>query len=355
MVLGVNDASHQIFAVLDSLYCVTIVIDQAGIVRHVNRGFELLTGLTKDRVIGQSAFMLCGNEVEQQQLKRAIVRFFESTSQEHFTLPGSGGTRVPVVGSAGVLDLPDTNNLRIVTCIDNSQLEEARTSTQRQYEFVVKMSNTVLDQALELRDNNQQLEERVRERTDQLHDANLDAIFMLAEAAEAKDHHTATHLRRVEHVSTKLAMAIGFSQAEAREIGYSSILHDVGKLHVPDHILNKPGPLTDDELQLMRQHTVIGQRIIVDKPFFRAARLIALHHHENFDGTGYPDELASDQIPIEARLVHVADVYDALTSSRPYKPAWTSGQAIEQITQNQNTMFDPVLVGVLSAVVNEIE
>jgi PAS domain S-box-containing protein len=341
------------FFVLDALHCITIVIDQHAVIHHVNHKFEQLTGLTRDQLIGKSAFPLCGDDAERELLRKAISRFFESTREERFTLPSPTGVRFPVVASAGILDLPNTQHLRVVSCIDITQLEQANASRQLQYETVVQMSNTIIDQALQLRDNNSQLEDRVRQRSAELQAANLDAIFMLAEAAEAKDHHTATHLRRVESLSKQLALCVGFTQTEAEQIGYASILHDVGKLHVPDHILNKPGPLTDEEQAVMRQHTVIGQRIIVDKPFFRSARLIARHHHENFDGTGYPDHLSGNDIPIEARIVHVADVYDALTSSRSYKPAWTREEALLEMTQNAGAMFDPVLVDLLKQQVVE--
>ncbi len=358
------------FGVLDALYCVTIVLDRVANVRHVNRQFELLTGLSRQQIVGQSAFLLCADDQERQQLAGVVRRFFESTREERFTLPSAAGGRFAVAGSAGALDLSGMQEVsasqidtliqphpdfRIITCIDISRLEATRQSMQKQYEFVVNMSNTVLDQALELRDNNQLLEGRVRERTADLHIANLDAIYMLAEAAEAKDHDTAQHVRRVQKLARAIALTIGFSETEADQIGYSSILHDVGKLRVPDHILNKPGPLDDDEQLIMRQHTLVAERIIVDKPFFSVARLIARHHHENFDGSGYPDGLAGDAIPVEARLVHIADVYDALTSTRIYKPAWPRDYALAEITEGAGEMFDPNIAKALEAAVLEAE
>ena len=121
-------------------------------------------------------------------------------------------------------------------------------------------------------------------------------------------------------------------------------LHDVGKMHVPDHILQKPGPLTPEERSVMQEHTLIGEKILVDKPFFTRARRIARSHHENWDGSGYPDGARRDEIPIEARIVHLADVYAALTSVRVYKPAWDPESAAEAIAEGKDQMFDPEIV-----------
>ena len=127
-------------------------------------------------------------------------------------------------------------------------------------------------------------------------------------------------------------------------MAYSSILHDVGKIHVPDHVLRKPGKLNEDEWVVMREHTVAGERILSRKPFFNTARSIARSHHENWDGSGYPDGLNSTKIPLAARVVHIVDVYDALTSVRPYKQAWTASDAIKEIEDHQARSFDPDLV-----------
>src|SRR5262249_3768414 len=119
----------------------------------------------------------------------------------------------------------------------------------------------------------------------------------------------------------------GLSTQEAERLGYSAILHDVGKIQVPDEILRKPTALTQDEWQIMRQHTITGERILSREPFFEDARNIARSHHENWDGSGYPDGRAASTIPLAARIVRVADVFDALTSTRPYKQAWSPEQA----------------------------
>ena len=118
----------------------------------------------------------------------------------------------------------------------------------------------------------------------------------------------------------------------------------MGKIHIPDKILKKPGPLTADERSIMQGHTLAGEHILNGQGYFSTARRIARSHHENWDGTGYPDALAGDAIPLEARIVHLADVYDALTHTRAYKPAWSPADAREFIRSQRARMFDPQIV-----------
>jgi putative two-component system response regulator len=172
----------------------------------------------------------------------------------------------------------------------------------------------------------------------------MDAIYMLAVASESKDEDTGAHVRRLQRYTQALARELGFSQREADRVGYSAILHDIGKIHVPDHILKKPGPLTDEERRVIQEHTLAGEHILSVKPFFNTARRIARHHHENWDGSGYPDRAAGKDIPVEARIVHLADVYDALTTPRVYKRAWDGFSAASVIEESTGQMFDPDVV-----------
>ena len=121
-------------------------------------------------------------------------------------------------------------------------------------------------------------------------------------------------------------------------------------MHVPDAILKKPGKLTPEEMLIMQEHTIVGERILGDNPHFAQARRIARSHHENFDGSGYPDRASGQTIPIEARIVHLADVYDALTSPRVYKAAWTPPEAADFIRESRGHMFDPELVRAFDSV-----
>lgn len=191
---------------------------------------------------------------------------------------------------------------------------------------------------------NETLERRVNERTAELKEANLDAIYSLALAAEAKDDGTGNHVHRIQRYCHALALELGLSDTEAEEIGYSSIMHDVGKISIPDEILKKPGKLTRREYDMMKTHTVSGEKILPSKPFFSLARVIARSHHEKWDGTGYPDKLKGDKIPLAARIVAVADVFDALSSKRTYKEEWPVGKAMDEMKRCSGAHFDPAII-----------
>ncbi len=184
----------------------------------------------------------------------------------------------------------------------------------------------------------------IRRRVAMLREANLDAIYSLAMAAEAKDDDTGDHVRRIQLYSIALAKKAGFTDEKADEIGYSSIMHDVGKISVPDMVLKKPGKLTDGEFDVMKAHTEAGSKILPATSFFVVARDIARHHHERWDGNGYPDGLKRGKIPIEARIVAITDVFDALTHKRAYKKAWTFEEAITEMKRCSGTHFDPRLM-----------
>jgi PAS domain S-box-containing protein len=174
--------------------------------------------------------------------------------------------------------------------------------------------------------------------------AGLEAIFMLAVAAEAKDEVTGSHIQRVQHYSEALALRLGLSREYAEEIGYSSMMHDVGKIHIPDTILKKAGALSEDEWESMRKHPQHGVAILREDPFYTTAREIAGNHHERWDGTGYPAARKGETIPIASRIVTVADVFDALTSPRPYKQEWPEQKAIEELLRQKGKAFDPDVV-----------
>ncbi len=178
-----------------------------------------------------------------------------------------------------------------------------------------------------------------------------EGMVALARGAEAKDTDTGDHIKRVQGTSERLALASGLSVEEAASIGWAGMLHDVGKLHVPDRILLKPGPLTAAEWKIMRQHPIWGEEILADGEGFALARRIARWHHENFDGTGYPDALAGIHIPFEARIVRVADAFDAMTHTRPYRQARSVEEALEELDRWAGSQFDPELVRLLLGLV----
>ena len=179
----------------------------------------------------------------------------------------------------------------------------------------------------------------------------------LARAGEHKDYDTALHLHRMSLYSRAIAEAIGLSEDEAEIIELSSPLHDIGKIGIPDSILLKKGPLDEEELKTMRRHPLIGYEILENSPskYLQKGGEIALAHHERYDGTGYPYALKGNDIPLSARIVAVADVFDALTSVRPYKEAWTIDQAYEYIESQSGKHFDPEMVTAIVSIRSKIE
>jgi putative two-component system response regulator len=192
--------------------------------------------------------------------------------------------------------------------------------------------------------------------TTKLKTAYLDTIYRLSIAAEYKDHDTANHIKRMSLYSRILAAALGMSEPEVELVLYSSPMHDVGKLGVPDAILLKPGPLNPDERKIMENHTVYGAKIMEgsDSEVLEWSRVIAISHHEKWNGLGYPNRLKGEDIPLTGRIVAIADVFDALTSVRPYKKAWPFEQAVEQLRTDSGAHFDPGCVAGFETCVGEI-
>ncbi|MGE4506480.1 MAG: HD domain-containing phosphohydrolase [Desulfovibrionaceae bacterium] len=199
---------------------------------------------------------------------------------------------------------------------------------------------------LALYDQSRALERKVRERTAELDETRLQIIRRLSLAAEFKDNETGLHLVRMSQFSRIIALAVGMDVTEADLILHAAPMHDVGKIGIPDKILLKPGPLTAEERLTMQSHTTIGGRIIGThaSPLLRTARDVALTHHEKWDGGGYPRGLAGEDIPLVGRIVAVADVFDALTSRRPYKEAWSMERAVAELERGAGGHFDPALV-----------
>ncbi|XOF33184.1 MAG: HD domain-containing phosphohydrolase [Candidatus Electrothrix sp. YB6] len=177
-----------------------------------------------------------------------------------------------------------------------------------------------------------------------LKEANRESLYMLAVAAEFKDQETGEHIRRMVHYTRLLALELGFSEEEATEMGQASMLHDIGKLGVPDAILQKQGRLTEEEFDIIRHHTATGARILGRHHWFQLAKEIALNHHEHWDGCGYPRGLKGEEIPLAARIVSVVDVFDALSHQRPYKKAWPIEDCIAALKKDSGTQFDPRVV-----------
>lgn len=206
---------------------------------------------------------------------------------------------------------------------------------------------------LRLREQNATLEVRVRDRTREVEDTRTEVTERLALAAEFRDDDTGQHTLRVGEMSARVAEALGLPAAEVARLWRAAPLHDIGKIGIPDAVLLKPGRLTPDEFDVMKRHTTIGGQILAGShaPVLQLAEQVAQTHHENWDGSGYPAGLAGDAIPLVGRIVAVADVFDALTHERPYKPAWPHEKAIDEIDSLAGRKFDPAVVSAFQTVV----
>ncbi|MBU0571023.1 MAG: HD domain-containing protein [Candidatus Omnitrophica bacterium] len=177
-------------------------------------------------------------------------------------------------------------------------------------------------------------------------DSYTEMIFRLALVAEHKDETTGTHLVRIADYSTEISRGLDLSESDIERIKYASPMHDIGKLIIPDEILKKPSGLTPEEREVMKQHAKLGADIFQGShsPLLKAARDICLAHHERYDGTGYPEGLKGDEIPLYGKIVALADVFDALTSVRPYKKAFEFSDAVDLIKDQAGKHFDPKIV-----------
>ncbi len=209
---------------------------------------------------------------------------------------------------------------------------------------------------LALYDQTRELERMVEQRTAELETTRHQIIRRLGRAAEFKDNETGNHVIRMSHYARLVALAAGLSAAKAELIFHAAPMHDVGKIGIPDQILLKPGKLDEAEWKIMRQHPAMGGAIIGDHKdeLLHAARSISLTHHEKWDGSGYPMGLKGEAIPIFGRIIAIADVFDALTTVRPYKNAWPVEDTVKMITENAGSHFDPSLIPAFMAALPEI-
>ena len=205
-----------------------------------------------------------------------------------------------------------------------------------------QQSETVKQRALSL-------EQRLLSSMHEVEERERETLSRLARAIEYRDSGTSAYLERMAHVAGLIAEQLGMFEDEVRMIEMAAPLHDVGKIAIPDSVLLKAGPLTDEETAIMRRHPRIGHELLdgSQNRFIQTGALIALRHHERYDGSGYPDGLVGEAIPLEARIVAVADVFDALISPRPYKKAWDVDTALAYLYQQRGRLFDPRCVDAL--------
>jgi putative two-component system response regulator len=219
-------------------------------------------------------------------------------------------------------------------------------------ELALRLRNNLRNKEFQdfLAEHKQLLEMQVAERTKWLREGYVDTIHRLVLASEFKDKHTGAHINRIGHYARELAEACNLGSAFAESIFYASPMHDVGKVAIPDSIQQKPGTLTASEWQIMKTHTTIGAKILEGShsPYLQMAVDIAKHHHERWDGTGYPNGLKGEEIPLTARIMNICDQYDALRSERPYKQAFTHEKSCKIILEGSDRTspehFDPELL-----------
>ncbi len=276
-----------------------------------------------------------------------------------------------------VLDLkmPGLNGFEVMTCLKNKSLvdsyhpiialtaqqdEETRLAALeggakdfigKPFELteILARINNMLEVRLlhnQIREQNKSLEERVRERAQELEKTRQEVLNRLGRASEYRDNETGMHVIRMGLYAEILARAIGLADRECDLILQASPLHDVGKIGIPDHILLKPGKLDEPEWEIMKTHCKIGAEILSGShsDLLKAAEIIALNHHEQWSGNGYPNGIAGEDIPLQARIVSICDVFDALTSERPHKNTWSADRAMQEIESQSGELFDPRLV-----------
>lgn len=203
---------------------------------------------------------------------------------------------------------------------------------------------------------NEHLEQKVRERTRQLYEAQIKLIECLGKAAEYRDNQTGMHVIRMSQASALLARQMGLSEDECEIILHASPMHDIGKIAIPDEVLLKPGKLIGKEWTTMQSHTSVGAEILgsYDSRLMEVASIIAKTHHERWDGQGYPQGLKGEEIPLYTRIVSVCDVFDALTSQRPYKVAWPVAKAMEYLQEHSGSQFDPGVVREFVTIIDQV-
>jgi len=197
-----------------------------------------------------------------------------------------------------------------------------------------------------LRIRHAELEQKIEQQNKELWKMQLEMIYRLAQAAQFRDSCTRPHITKMSHYCDILSQAAGLSEEERQLIFHATAMHDVGKLGIAESILHKPGRLTLQEFAIMKSHSIIGAKLLSgnDSPLLKMAKGIALTHHERWDGTGYPTGLSREEIPLPGRIAAICDVFDALTSERPYKQAWNTDQAFSEVEKGKGSQFDPELV-----------
>jgi len=247
---------------------------------------------------------------------------------------------------------PKTKNIPVIfVTAKDQEFDEAKGFEVGAVDYINKPVSPVIVKArvktqLVVYDQQRELTRQVKEKTKQLDATQLEIIHKLGIAAEFKDNETGLHVIRMSRYCYLISKEFGFDDETSELLLKASPMHDVGKIGIPDHVLLKPGKLTKEEFEIIKTHCDIGNRIIgdSDSELLQVARVVAHQHHEKWNGRGYPQGLMGDDIDIYARITSVADVFDALTSRRPYKEPWELDRAVGLITEESGQQFDPMVV-----------
>ena len=219
--------------------------------------------------------------------------------------------------------------------------------------FVPKVMRRRISRLIELNELRYDLETRLEEKTRQVEKVTLQSIMAIANTIDEKDKYTSGHSARVAKCAEALAERLGWSEAERQNLHYVALLHDIGKIGVPDTILNKPSRLTDNEFSIIKKHPLMGNDILKDIKMIENVSEAALYHHERYDGTGYPCGLKGEDIPLTARIVCIADAYDAMTSTRCYRPKLSDEKVLSEFERGMGTQFDPEIAKVFIEMLRE--
>jgi len=279
-------------------------------------GFEVARRIREDPDVGDVPLMMVTGFSSQEDRLRAV----EAGANDFIAKPVD----------------PTELRVRMASLLKIKEQQDALQRHRAELQATVEKQTRTLRQALE----------EMTQAQRQAREAHLDTIHRLARAAEYKDEDTVAHIERMSRFCELLAQSLHWPPGEVEIIRHASSMHDVGKIGIPDSILLKPGQLTEEEWDIIKEHTVIGAHLLHGSPseLLQAGEVIALSHHEKWNGSGYPQGLAQEEIPLLGRISALADVFDALTTDRPYRPALSNEQALEIIRQGRGTHFDPQLV-----------
>ena len=295
---------------------------------------------------------------------KQMVETVEMSPRAPLTAQDGGGPdvfRQLLHQAVRVADLANAQAMRMA--LDFAKVYEREQGVRKEFETQLHQMTLMEKQAGRyaedlaqmLRTERERRQELERERiaNEELRRTGLQGISHLLLAATLKDRTTGEHLLRVRRYVEAIAERLGLPGALVEEFGYSSVMHDVGKIHTPDHILQAEHHLSDAEFDVIKQHCIDGETMLGEARFFETARGIAREHHERWDGKGYPDGKKGEEISLAARIVSVADVFDALTSKRPYKDAWSAQAGLEAIEKAAGERFDPEVVAAFVALSSE--